>query len=497
MYEAKTIRAAYGSGKKNRNQLAKGLGRSWATINTVVHLSDDELVRRGKRKRDKTVQTEDAIARVRELLQEEHDLDVPRKQRMTAIGMYERLVREGVYHGKLRMMQDLVKSVRAELGQVRPASFLPLDLPLGSQIQVDHGEVLVEIGDVQEQAYLFVGTVPGAVLRFCRIYPRKTLESWGDFLEHLFSFYGGIFPKVVTDNDSVLVVREQLTEFALELQAHYGFQLHLCNKAAGWEKGAVENGVGYCRRNFLTGIASFASYEETNSSLKGRSTEVNRSKEDRISALAELCTILTPLLPKRTWVKQTEAKVSPYQFVRADRQQYSVPERFVGALVTVRCAAWNVLIDADGETIATHNRAYGEPEIHIELFHYLEQLFQKPNASPAFVTKHRHSTPERWQRLLSSLERRFGAKDAAHEWLAIALLRKRYPSTAIHEAIDLLLDQGSITAASITCMVTQLMTSEQAPVSGKSLKPLNEKFSLNIPDPDLSQYLHLQGGLLC
>ena len=50
------------------------------------------------------------------------------------------------------------------------------------------------------------------------------------------------------------------------------FEAIFCNKAAGWEKGSVENGVGYCRRNYLPGLPSFETINSLNNYLKINST---------------------------------------------------------------------------------------------------------------------------------------------------------------------------------------------------------------------------------
>ena len=39
----------------------------------------------------------------------------------------------------------------------------------------------------------------------------------------------------------------------LDFSRHWGFEITPCNVASGWEKGRVENGVGYVKKNFLAG----------------------------------------------------------------------------------------------------------------------------------------------------------------------------------------------------------------------------------------------------
>ncbi|NOT80284.1 MAG: hypothetical protein HOP07_14915 [Bacteriovoracaceae bacterium] len=53
-----------------------------------------------------------------------------------------------------------------------------------------------------------------------------------------------------------------------DMENYYNFEAIFCNKAAGWEKGSVENGVGYCRRNFLPGLPSFETMNSLNNYLK-------------------------------------------------------------------------------------------------------------------------------------------------------------------------------------------------------------------------------------
>jgi transposase len=41
----------------------------------------------------------------------------------------------------------------------------------------------------------------------------------------------------------------------VDFARHQGFKVAPCNVAAGWEKGRVENGVGYVKKNLLNGLA--------------------------------------------------------------------------------------------------------------------------------------------------------------------------------------------------------------------------------------------------
>lgn len=218
-------------------------------------------------------------------------------------------------------MQDIIKALREKRGQAKIKSYLPLDFPLGSTLQVDHGEVEAEIGGSRCIGYLFVASVPGQVLRYCQIFPTKSAESWGEFHERAFRFFGGAFPKVIYDNDSVLVKKiigreRKQTSFSLSLEEHYGFESRFCNPAAGNEKGAVENSVGYCRRNFLAGLPSFTDWNTANGSLgrlcvKDIETRRHYKTEESLSSLfSRLKEILQILPSKKEWYKQSDCRVS-------------------------------------------------------------------------------------------------------------------------------------------------------------------------------------------
>ena len=79
---------------------------------------------------------------------------------------------------------------------------------------------------------------------------------------HALEFFGGSPTKVMLDGLKVGVLghpRGQPARFNpryLDFAAHYGF----CQVAKGNEKGRVENGMGYVKKNFLNGldIPSFA-----------------------------------------------------------------------------------------------------------------------------------------------------------------------------------------------------------------------------------------------
>lgn len=501
MYDVKSLRAQWRQGK-TRAKVAEAYGCSWHTADRLTTLSDEDLPLRGKRNRQNTMTTPAVVDVVRKLLTDELRLKVHEKQRYTARALFHRLREEAVYQGSERAFQQMVKKVRAALGQATQQSFLPLSHPLGSQLQVDHGEVTAVFAGCKGKAFLFVATVPaeapGEELRFCQLYPTKAQEAWGDFIERMSGYFQGIFPKILVDNDSVLIVKERPTEFSLDLQAHYGFTLQHCNKAAGWEKGSVENAVGYCRRNFLVGEPEFTGYSEANAYLVDCCTKERQSCEKKTTAIHTLRSTLAMCLPAKTWARQVDARVCKQQLVQVERQRYSVPEHFVGATMHVRISAFTIEACSEGRSIARHERAYGEPMLHINIIHYLEQLTKKPGAAQDFVANHKHSAPPLYQSLLESLQRRFPPKDAVTQWLQICALAKRLPRTCLEDAIELMLADGIANYPTIAYLATQMNTVEEKPENGDPLKTISDKLlACTIPPVNLNSYNQAIRGVLC
>ena len=207
MDEIHKIRKAYNQEELTRNELSHRFNRSWNTVDTYVKMEPDKIKERGKRpnrrSRVVTKEVEDECIR---LLNLEILKKVKRKQRYSAVFIYKHLIKTGIYKGSQRTIRTLVGSLRKELRTGdKVKSFIPLSFELGSTIQVDHGEFDCDIGGHREKGYIFVASVPGSAIRFCQAYPTKSQEAWGAFHEEMFRFFGGIFPEVIYDNDSVLV----------------------------------------------------------------------------------------------------------------------------------------------------------------------------------------------------------------------------------------------------------------------------------------------------
>ena len=497
MDEINKIRKSFFSGEKNRHQLALQYNRSWETIDRIVNMDRKDLNNRGKRpKRKSSVVTEDVIAAIQDYLDKEENLAVKRKQRYTAQVIYKELKKQGIYRGSIRQMQCTVKKLRHERGQMMEKAYLPLEFDLGSALQIDHGEVEVKIGGTRQKGYLFVAAVPGHVLRYAQVFPVKAQESWGEFHERAFSYFGGIFPSIIYDNDSVVVKKiigreRKQTDFSLELEEHYGFTSRFCNPAAGYEKGSVENAVGYCRRNYLMGLPTFENWHSLNDFLY-ECCEQNiaegvhyKTGENLSESFSKLKSILAPALPPRKWRKWFDCLVDKYQLITLENAQYSVPEKFVGTRVRVALTAFEMEAIKDEEVIAYHKRHYPKG-VSLQLEHYLDQLYRKPHAvkycKAIRNTQFHPKLQELWDRLLD----RYGIFEGNREFIKILQERRTCDESMLIQAITKTLQCGSIESASVKHMIKELQPSDEA--------HRKEEFSFRW-DYDLTLYRELCGRI--
>jgi hypothetical protein len=86
------------------------------------------------------------------------------------------------------------------------------------------------------------------------------MEHFLTFHQNAFAAFGGVPGKVMVDNlksavlQRLVGVAPVLNPRYVDFARHYGFEIAPCNVRRGNEKGRVESGVGYVKKNFLSGL---------------------------------------------------------------------------------------------------------------------------------------------------------------------------------------------------------------------------------------------------
>src|SRR2546423_6416857 len=286
-YEA--IRRAYYLEKKSIRQIAREQHHSRSTIRKAIqHVRPQPYLR--TRPKPAPIFGSRFQERVDELLTKNRTL--PAKQHYTAHKIYETLIAEG-YQGSESHLRRYVTKWKKE--HKPPDVFLPLDFEPGQDAQCDWGEAIAVIGGIRQTVQVFVLRLCYSRRTFVMAFPTQQQESFLYAHVQAFKHFGGVPRRISYDNLATAVKltmdrgkkktekgRKRIENRTfVAFRSHYLFESHFCTPGAGWEKGQVESGVGYSRRNFLVPIPEVNSFEELNHLLVERCQQDEQRRVNR------------------------------------------------------------------------------------------------------------------------------------------------------------------------------------------------------------------------
>lgn len=315
------------------------------------------------------------------------DRSAPRKQRHTATRIFERLKEEYDYPGGHTQVRQYV----AQAKRRRQEAFVPLEFGPG-EAQVDWAEAQVDHAGARLTGHMFVMALPFSDARFAACFPRETLEFFLEGHRRAFEFLGGVPRRIVYDNLKSAVTkvgrgrRRDLNVTFEDFSRHYLFDPDFCNVAQAHEKGHVEKGVDWARKNLFVPVPRFDNWGRFNEQLaercRGMFLKVCRGHERTISqrlAEEQLYLFPIPASPARPKTLKTWT-VSKLCLVRFDRNDYSAPCRYAHHPVTVRADVGRVRIFYQDHCVAGHTRCHEREKTIYEAWHYLPLIERKPRA---------------------------------------------------------------------------------------------------------------------
>ena len=344
----------------------------------------------------------------------DEDATVWHKQQHTAKRIHERLVDEK--HAKVgyTTVQAYVKQRKAER-KLASDQFLKLEWEPG-EAQVDFGQAeMCELGRRGMKHYL-VMDFPYSNVGPAQVFNGENAECVCQGLKNIFTYLGGVPPRLVFDNASgvgrkiadTVRTSELFARFAL----HYGFAYSFCNPYAGHEKGAVENKVGAVRRDLFVPVPRFENIHAYNKRLldrcMARSQKDHYAKgEPEIQLFVEDSFALLPL-------PEIDFDVVSYETMKTDkygrvclegRHRYSSDPSLGLSSVVVGKAAFEVRIyTPEGELVSVHERAYGTaPTDSEDPLAQLGLLCVKPGGWQNSVV--RHSLPEELRGAIDGMDK--------------------------------------------------------------------------------------------
>jgi len=172
----------------------------------------------------------------------------------------------------------------------------------------------------------------------------------------------------------------------LDFANHYGFKIIPCGKAKGNEKGRVENGVGYVKKNLLAGLDLPQFDAMANLSQQWLDSIANirihgETKRKPIEMFSEEKASLQHL-PSHPYDIGTIAQVrASTQFrVSVDSNHYSVPAEYAGANLTLKTYPDRICIYSGDKLIARHTRSYDKNKDFEDPDHPKELIAQRKKA---------------------------------------------------------------------------------------------------------------------
>ena len=325
------------------------------------------------------------------------DKNAPRKQRHTAKRVHNRL-REEVdgYNCSYRLVAEYVTAKKKELNLSKQENYIPLIHHPG-EAQADFGSAdFTENGRYHSGGKYLVLSFPYSNGGYFQLSYGENTECLLEGLQAIFEHIGGVPTEIWFDNTSTIVSEiikgggRTITERFQRFSEHYRFKPVFMNPQAGWEKGNVENKVGYVRRNELVPVPDFKNLSGKNVELLSVcDKDMSREHYDKDRMISELFqedkAAFLPLPSVRFdtagYGSTTTDKYGRFTLDKGTHR-YSASPAYCEKTIHYKLTSGEVVVmDSDMHEIVTHRRLYGkeEPE-SMDWLPYLKYIARKPRS---------------------------------------------------------------------------------------------------------------------
>ncbi len=298
-------------------------------------------------------------------------------------------INETGFEGGYTIVKEYVRKVRPR----RTPAFLKLDFLPGECAQVDWGSYgSVNVGGDRRRLSFFVMVLCYSRMMYLEFTVSQTMEHFLACHQNSFNFFGGIPRKIMVDNLKSAVLKRIVGKAPvfnpkyLDFAKHAGFTITPCNPGKGNEKGRVENGVGYVKKNFLAGldipdfcVINTAAGNWRDSIANIRIHGETRKKPDEL--FQEEKTQLQPL-PSHPYdiANITQLRASSQFRITLETNRYSVPAEYAGANLILKSYPDRLCVYSAEKLIARHNRSYDRNQDFENPEHPKELLNQRKKA---------------------------------------------------------------------------------------------------------------------
>ncbi len=406
--------------------------------------------------------------------------------------IFQRLREEG-YRGGITILRDYVRRIRPPK---RPV-YLKLHFSAGECAQVDWGSFgSVVVGNTRRRLSFFVMVLAYSRRLFVEFTVSQTMEHFLACHEHAFAELG-VPCKLMVDNLKSAVL-QRLAGVApvfnpryMDFARHHGFEIVACNVGRGNEKGRVESGVGYVKKNFLRGLelTEFSSIQAAAQVWLDTVANVRVHGETQrrpIDLFAEERLHLRRPNPHPYDLGRTSTTIASSQFrIALDTNHYSVPCAYAHRRLTVKAYPDRVCIYFDDQLIARHPRRYGRHEDIEDPDHAKGLIAQRSRArEQRLMMQFLALSPDAAAYFEGLDQRRFNARQHVRKILALAEI---YPADAVARAISDGLAFEAFSAEYITNILEARARALPEP-GPLQLTRRHDLLDIDIAPPDLNAY---------
>ena len=407
--------------------------------------------------------------------------------------IFQRL-REAGFVGGITIVKDYVHRIRPR----HQEAFLKLDFAPGETAQVDWGEFgTIGVGSTRRRLSFFLMVLCYSRRMYLEFTVSQTMEFFLSCHENAFGAFGGVPSQVMVDNLKSAVLQRMIGAAPvfnpkyLDFSRHWGFEIKPCNVRSGNEKGRVENGVGYVKKNFLAGLElpDFAALQPAATLWMDTVANVrtHESTHQRpIDRFEDERAHLRSLNPAGFDLARVSTVRATKQFrVPLDTNHYSVPARYAGQRLLLKAYADRVCIYEHDQLVARHVRSMDRHKDVDDPEHERQLLVQRKSAREQRLVVQFLAISPRAQAYREGLEaKRVNARVHLRKILALVELHGKQ---AVARALDDGLELQAFSAGYIAHILSARRRIGEAPAALQLTRRV-DLLDMELPEPDLSIY---------
>lgn len=400
-------------------------------------------------------------------------------------------IKERGYGGRYTIVKDFVRQVRPK---PRPA-FLTLHFQPGECAQVDWGCAgTVPVGSTRRRLSFFLMVLAYSRKMYLEFTLAETMEHFLSCHQRAFEYFGGVVQQVWVDNCKVAVLSRADDSIVfnpryLDFANHYGFQIRACGVKKPHEKGRVENGVGYVKKNFLHGLELSDCNIINPAARYWLDTVANLRVHGQTQKIPQELFAhenLKPLHPQPYEAAIIEPVRANSQFrIKVDGNAYSVPCHFASSRLTLKKFADRLLVYDGVNLVAEHVRRYDRNQDYELPDHVQPLLLERKKARDQKLFLRFLGLSARAEEYYRQLQQR--RLNPKHHVQKIVALSELYGVDVVTRAIEDAFTYQAFSCEYIANMLQQRQNPPQEP-GALHLTRQQDLLELELPAPDLSIY---------